>query len=120
MLFSSDQDQRLLSESLKRADDIGSMIKSLGHVIENHSPFALYIATKDRMDCSWIFDPELVCYMLGGKETYDVAFNSMFTTPQEREVGIAMFVMRKVGPLISLRLEEELLINIYDELRGFN
>jgi hypothetical protein len=86
-------------------------------VIENHSPFALYIATKDRMDCSWIFDPELVCYMLGGKQTYDVAFNSMFLTDEERKVGIAMFVMRKVGPLISLRLEEELLINVYDELR---
>ena len=120
MLFSSDQDQHLFSEALKKADDIPSLVDSLGFVIKNHTPFALYIATKDRMDCSWIFDPELVYHMLGGEHSYRAAFDSMFVTKGEREVGVAMFVMRKVGPLLSLRLEEELLINVCDELRGFS
>lgn len=118
MLFNSDQDQRLLSESLKRADDLPSTISSLGYIIDNHSPFALYIATKDRKDCSWIFDPQLVCHMLGGINNYNSVFESMFVTPEERKVGIIMFVMRKTGPLISLRLEEQLLVNIYDELKS--
>lgn len=119
MLFSSDQDQYLLSETLKKTDDLPSVMESLEFVIDNHSPFSLYIATRDRSDCSWIFDPEMVCYMLGGRENYDIAFNSMFTTQEEREIGIAMFVMRKTGPLISLRLEEELIVNVYDELKDF-
>jgi hypothetical protein len=56
--------------------------------------------------------------MLGGEQYYEATFNSLFVTKEEREVGIAMFVLRKVGPTISLRLEEELLVNVYNELRS--
>ncbi len=119
MLFNSDQDQHLLSETLKRVDSIPTVVNSLDYIIKHHSPFALYIATKDRQDCSWIFDPEVVCYMLGGIDYYNSVFESMFVTPQEQEVGIIMFVLRKTGPLISYRLEEELLINVNKELKSY-
>lgn len=94
-----------------------ALIDSLGYVADKHSPFSLYIATKDRSDCLWIFDPKIVTYMLGGNDNYNAAFDSMFKTPQEKEVGVAMFVMKKTGPLISLRLEEELIKNIIRDLK---
>lgn len=117
MIFNSNKDQYLLFESMRKSGDIPSLIDSLGYVIENHSPFSLYIATKDRSDCLWIFDPKIVTYMLGGNDNYNAVYDSMFKTTKEREVGIAMFVMKKTGPLVSLRLEEELIVNVMDDLK---
>lgn len=117
MIFNSTKDQHLLFESLKRTGDTPQLIDSLGFVLKNHSPFSLYVATKDRSDCMWIFDPKIVTYMLGGVDNYNIVFESMFQTPKEKEVGIAMFVMKKIGPLVSLRLEEELISNVIADLK---
>jgi hypothetical protein len=102
---------------MRKSGDIPSLIDSLGYVVKNHSPFSLYIATKDRSDCLWIFDPKIVTYMLGGADNYKVVFDSMFKTSEERDVGIIMFVMKKTGPLVSLRLEEELIANVIRDLK---
>lgn len=118
MLFNSKKDQYLLFESLRKTGDVPQLIDSLGYVLNNHSPFSLYVATKDRSDCMWIFDPKIVTYMLGGAENYNVVFDSMFQTPEEKEVGIIMFVMKKTGPLVSLRLEEELISNVIVDLKS--
>lgn len=117
MLFNSNKDQYLLFESMRKSGDIPSLVDSLEYVVKNHSPFSLYIATKDRSDCLWIFDPKIVTYMLGGLDNYKAVFDSMFKTSQEKNVGVAMFVMKKVGPLISLRLEEELILNVISDLK---
>lgn len=118
MLFNSTKDQYLLFESLRKTGDIPQIVDSLEFVLKNHSPFSLYIATKDRSDCLWIFDPKIVTYMLGGSENYNIVFESMFKTPKEKEVGIVMFVMKKIGPLVSLRLEEELIDNVITDLKS--
>ncbi len=117
MLFNSEKDQYLLFETLKKTGNTSQIIDSLGFVLDNHSPFSLYVATRDRSDCMWIFDPKIVTYMLGGVDNYNVVFESMFQTPREKEVGIIMFVMKKVGPLVSLRLEEELIGNVINDLK---
>jgi hypothetical protein len=117
MLFNSAKDRHLLFESLKRTGDVPFMISALSYVIENHSPFSLYVATRDRSDCLWIFDPKVVLYMLGGEVNYKAVFDSMFLTEEEKSVGVIMFVMKKTGPLISLRLEEELLLEVSRDLK---
>lgn len=116
MIFNSGEEQRLLSESFRKAGNVNMAIKALDYVVENHSPFSLYVATKDRSDCTWIFDPKVVCYMLGGRDNYEAVFDSMFITEQERRVGIVMFIMRKVGPLVSIRFEEDLIKNVIKDL----
>lgn len=118
MMFNSEKERKLLSESLKKSGDIPMMIRALDYVIENHSPFSLYIATKDRRDCTWIFDPKIVFYMLGGVENYNAVFDSMFLTEREKEAGIIMFVMRKVGPLVSVRFDEQFINNVLRDLKN--
>lgn len=118
MMFNSGEEQYLLSESFKKAGNLPMAIRALDYVVQNHSPFSLYIATKDRSDCTWIFDPNIVCYMLGGIDNYKAVFDSMFVTEREKQVGIVMFVMKKVGPLVSVRFEEELIKNVIRDLKA--
>lgn len=111
-MFNTEQEKEILADSLKRSGDTKSIIHCLETIANNHTPFALYIATRDRSNCTWIFDPDTVYEMIGGEDIHDKTFRSLFTNDIERSQGILFYVLRKVGPALVIRLSEETLTDI--------
>jgi hypothetical protein len=54
--------------------------------------------------------------MIGGKSVYTEVFNSLFPTVAEKKDGIAMFMLRKVGPIVTLKLDEACMSDILAKL----
>ena len=115
-MFNTEHERDVLAQSLRNSGDIGGVIESLYRVAQNHTPFALYIATADRSNCMWIFDPDTVCEMLGGEDIHDKTFRSVFVDDAEREQGILFYVLRKVGPIITIRMGEDTIRSVIDAL----
>lgn len=116
MIFNTEEEKTSLKNSLRNTENIQETLECLEHVLHHRTPFALYVATADRSDCTWIFDPETVIQMAGGEKKYSEIFNSLFKTEEDREVGIVFFVLRKVGPIASVRIDIELIDEIINEL----
>lgn len=120
MSLNSDQEKKSLKDSLKNIDNPLEVIESLEQVLEYKTPFALYIATADRTNCSWIFDQQTIYRMLGGEYHYRVVFDSLFPTPEDKELGVVFLILRKVGPLYAVRVGvetiDEIINELYDEL----
>lgn len=115
-MFNTEAEKSILSESLRKAGDQDSVVESLKYILENHTPFALYVATSDRSSCMWIFDPDTVYEMLGGKDIHDKTFRSLFTDDIERREGILFYVLRKVGPVMTIRLSDEAVRSVLESL----
>jgi hypothetical protein len=111
-----EEGEQLLVASFKKVEDRGMVLKNLDRVLATHYPFSLYIATKDRTDCMWIFDPDTTYSMIGGKNVYDSVFDSLFPSVEDKRTGIAMFLLRKVGPIVTLKLNEDIISNISQQL----
>jgi hypothetical protein len=116
MSLNSDKERESLKESLKNTENLSETVECLEHVLAHRTPFALYVATADRTDCMWIFDPDTVYQMVGGKDKYDEIFDTLFVTEEERFVGVVFFIFRKVGPLYSIRVDISLIDEIINEL----
>ena len=119
-MFNTEHEREVLTQSLRNSGDIDGVLESLYYVAQNHTPFALYIATADRSSCMWIFDPDTVYEMLGGKDIHDKTFRSLFTDGYEKDQGILFYVLRKVGPAITIRLSEDTIRSIIDSLETAN
>lgn len=120
MSFNSDGEKKSLKECLRKTENLQETLECLEHILVHRTPFALYIATADRSDCTWIFDPQTIYGMVGGEDRYDKVFNSLFPTEEDRSVGIAFFILKKVGPLYSMRVGidviDEIISELYDDV----
>jgi DNA-binding transcriptional regulator GbsR (MarR family) len=116
MTFNTEEEKSSLKNSLRNTENIHETLECLEHVLHHRTPFALYVATADRSDCTWIFDPETVMQMVGGEKKYYSVFDTLFPTEEEKEIGIIFFVLRKVGPIISTKIDIELIDEIINEL----
>lgn len=117
-MFNTEHEKEILADSLKRSGDPESIVYCLETVANYHSPFALYIATRDRSNCTWIFDPDTVYEMVGGKDIHDKTFRSLFTNDIERSEGILFYILRKIGPIISVRVSEKTILDILEDLES--
>lgn len=117
-MFNTEHEKEILADSLKRSGDPESIVYCLETVANNHSPFALYIATKDRSNCTWIFDPDTVYEMIGGKDIHDKTFRSLFINDIEKREGILFYILRKIGPIISVRVSEKTILDILEDLES--
>lgn len=115
-MFNTEHECDVLAQSLRNSGDIGGVIESLHYVAQNHTPFALYIATADRSNCMWIFDQDTVCEMLGGEDIHDKTFRRVFVDDSERKRGILFYILRKIGPIITIRMEEDTIRSVMDSL----
>jgi hypothetical protein len=115
-------EKNILKKSFLNTTDLNQTVFCLECVLKYHTPFALYIATADRNDCSWIFDVDTIYGMLGGKDKYEQILSS--TEPKDleqddQEPETMFFIFRKVGPIyaikISLEIIEEIVNELYDE-----
>jgi hypothetical protein len=119
-VFNTDHEREVLAQSLRNSGDIDGVLESLYYVAQNHTPFALYVATADRSSCMWIFDPDTVYEMLGGEDIHTKTFRSLFTDGYEQDNGILFYVLRKVGPAITIRLSEDTIRSVIDSLETAN
>ena len=115
-MFNTEQEKQSLKESFRNTEDLNETLHCLEHVLKNHTPFALYVATADRTDCTWIFDPEMVFSMIGGEDKYNQIFDTLFQSEDEKSVGVVFFIFRKVGPVYSIRVDIDLIDEIIEEL----
>jgi hypothetical protein len=116
MGLNSEQEKQSLKNSLRNTEDLNQTVFCLECVLKYKTPFALYIATADRSDCSWIFDPLTVYAMLGGEDKYNSVYDSMVFSEEEKETQVLFFIFKKVGPIYSIRVDIELIDEIINEL----
>ena len=116
MTFNTEEEREALKRSLLNTENLNDTLECLEHVLVYRTPMALYVATEDRTDCMWIFDPDTIYDMIGGEDKYDSIFNQMFPTEEEKAVGVAFFILKKVGPLYSIRLNIDLIEDVIGEL----
>jgi hypothetical protein len=115
-MFNTESEKDILTKSLRGTGDVKAAVNSLEFVIENHTPFALYIATADRSLCTWVFDPDTIYDMLGGKDIHDKTFRKIFTSGLEREQGVLFYILNKIGPVTTIRLSISSLREVLDQL----
>jgi hypothetical protein len=67
-VFNTESEKSVLVQSLRRTSDPESAKRSLEIVVEKQTPLAFYIATADKSNCMWLFNPTSVYDMLGGED----------------------------------------------------
>lgn len=112
------EEKNILSKSLGKTQDREGVLESLRFVADNRTPFALYIATKDRSNVMWIFDPETVYGMLGGEDIHDKTFRSVFSDHNDRQDGILFYVFTKTTPVVVVQLSLETICWLIDDLEA--
>ena len=115
-MFNTDAEINVLAESLKNSGDVGGVLESLHYVLEHHTPFGLYIATADRSNCMWLFDPPTLYEMLGGQDIHDKTFRSVFIDDEEKSNGVLFYVLKKVGAVIVVKLSTETVREVINKL----
>lgn len=116
MSFNSEHEKKALKESLLNTENLQDTLACLEQVLAFRTPFALYVATADKTDCSWIFDPETVYQMVNGEDNYNQIFSSLFASEEDRATGVVFFIFKKVGPIYSIRVDIETIDSIIEEL----
>jgi hypothetical protein len=96
MSLNSDQEKQSLLDSLRRTESLQETVALLEYVLAHRTPFALYVATADRSDCTWIFDPETIYRMIGGEHNYTRIRENLFPTEEEDATGIVFFIFKNL------------------------
>lgn len=117
MNFNTQEEKEALLASLSNTEDLSQTIYCLEKILEYRTPFALYVATADKTDCTWIFDEEMIYYMVGGEHKYLTVKKNMFGSPEEESESIIFFIFKKVGPIYSIKISLSLIEEILEQLR---
>lgn len=117
-MFNTEEEKRVLVESIRKTTNPQAAKESLQVVLEKQSPIALYIATADRRNCMWLFNPSSVYDMLGGEDIHHKIEKSIFTTPEEREEGILCYVFNKVEKTVAIRLSKQTIREVIEGVEG--
>ena len=112
------EEKSILARSLGHTSDREGVLESLRYIADNRTPFALYVATKDRSNVMWVFDPDTVYEMLGGEDIHDKTFRSVFPEQNDRQDGILFYVLTKTSPIVVIRLSLETICWLIDELEA--
>ncbi len=110
------EEKKILAQSLNKTGDRDGVLESLRFIADNRTPFALYVATKDRSNVMWVFDPETVYEMLGGEDIHDKTFRTLFSDQIERQEGILFYVFTKTQPVTVIRLSLETIFWLIETL----
>lgn len=117
MGLNSEYEKQTLKESLINTKDLDQTLFCLECIIEYKTPMALYVATADRSDCTWIFDAEMIYSMLGGQNKYKEVYDSLLSTEEEKERDILFFIFKKTGPIYSIVVNIETIEEIVDDIK---
>ena len=109
-MFENPQDRKKIKsifENLYR--DEKELVPMFKKIVREGGPIALYVATKDNSDITWMFDKDEISEMLGGKDALDSVTDQLLPTKKDKEEGIIFVIFKKIGPLYSVRLEKAIL-----------
>ena len=81
--------------------------------LEENEPIGLYVATEDQTDLSWVFGPAEVGRMIGGKDSLKDITDQLLPTEEDKEEGIVLAILKKVGPIYAIRLEKAVLTEAF-------
>lgn len=118
MSINTPEEKKILAQSLNKTGDREGVLESLRFIADNRTPFALYVATKDRSNVMWVFDPDTVYEMLGGEDIHDKTFRTLFPEQPERQEGILFYVFTKTQPVVVIRLGLETICWLIDTLEA--
>tara|TARA_Y100000389_G_scaffold203611_1_gene252679 strand:+ start:4907 stop:5254 length:348 start_codon:yes stop_codon:yes gene_type:complete len=79
----------------------------------NNEPIGLYIATEDQSDITWLFGTEDIAPMLGGDDTLKNITDQLLPSEEDKKEGVVFAVLKKVGPLYAIRLEKDVLSEVF-------
>lgn len=119
MGLNSEQEKQSLRDSLKNTENLDQTLFCLECILEYKTPMALYVATADRSDCTWIFDADMIYNMLGGRKKYAEIYRTLFQNGSEEpiEEGILFFIFKKVGPIYSIKIDLETIEEIVEDIK---
>jgi hypothetical protein len=80
-------------------------------VLNDNSPMALYRCADSIEKLEWIFDIDYIKEVVGGAASYKALIAS--APPQH----IVVFLFKKIGPLVVLHVEKQILQEALEELR---
>lgn len=90
-----------------------SLVPLFKNALEENEPIGLYVATKDQTDLSWVFGTKEIERMLGGEETLQDITKQLLPTEKDKEDGIVLAILKKVGPIYAIRLEKAVLTEAF-------
>jgi hypothetical protein len=112
------EEENILTESFLKSKDREGIIDSLRYVLDHKTPFALYIATLDRSNTMWIFDPDMIYDMLGGEDIHSKTFRTLFPNITDRQTGVLFYVLDKISPATVVRVELKTLCGVIKKLNS--
>ncbi len=115
-MYNTESEKKLLVESIRRTADPESAAKSLKIILDKHTPIAFYIATADRSNCMWLFNPDSVYDMLGGEDIHRKIFKQIFKTEEEREQGVLCYVFTKTEKTVVVRLSRSTITEVISKI----
>jgi hypothetical protein len=116
MNFNTEEEREALKLSLIKSGELDKTLFCLEVVLSQRTPFALYVATQDKSNCTWIFDAQMIYEMLGGKEKYLASRDSLLKTEEEKSSSVLFFVLNKVGPFYAVKMNIEIIEDLINEL----
>ena len=81
--------------------------------LKNNDPIALYVATQDQNDLMWIFEKSEISRMLGGSDSLESISEQLLPDEEDKDEGVVFVVLKKVGPIYAIRLEKEVLEEVF-------
>jgi len=95
------------------SEDESELVPMFKRAIKENGPIALYVATKDKSDITWLFDKQEIALMLGGDDALKSITNQLLPTEKDKQEGMVFVIFKKIGPLYSIRLEKAVLEEVF-------
>lgn len=112
------EEKRILAEFLKRAQDKEGVEDCLRFISANKTPLALYIATKDKSNVMWIFDPSTIYEMLGGEDIHEKTFRSLFSEEEDKENYVLFYIFTKTSPIVVIKISLDTIFWLIDFMQA--
>lgn len=116
MNFNTEEEKEALKLSLIRSGELDKTLFCLEVILSQRTPFALYVATQDKSNCVWIFDPQMIYEMLGGEDKYIASRDSILKTEEEKSTSVLFFVLNKIGPFYAVKMSIDVIEDLINEL----
>jgi len=113
-MFEDPQNRAKIKNIFKNISDLEKeLIPKFRKAIKTSGPIALYIATKDQDDITWLFDRKEIALMLGGTDSLENITEELLPTPQDKKEGVVFAVLKKVGPIYAIKIEKAVLEEVF-------
>lgn len=113
-MFENPKDRAKIKNIFKNISDVEKeLVPKFKFALKNSNPIALYIATKDQNDITWLFDYKEIALMLSGEDSLESVTEQLLPTPQDKKDGLVFVIFKKVGPIYAIRLEKAILEEVF-------